>query len=118
MIYRIYGHKDSTIYEPSTRKAQNTGKDEILEVTKFFDELGGGFTGNSRILTQFDIAELSQSIVSGDVTGSEFRLNLTSTEEIEIPAEYTLEIYPVSLPKQQPDIATAIADCHSKTGAG
>jgi len=96
MIYRIYGHKDSTIYEPSTRKAQNTGKDEILEVTKFFDELGGGFTGNSRILTQFDIAELSQSIVSGDVTGSEFRLNLTSTEEIEIPAEYTLEIYPVS----------------------
>ena len=96
MIYRIYGHKDSTIYEPSTRKAQNTGKDEILEVTKFFDELGGGFTGNSRILTQFDIAELSQSIVSGDVTGSEFRLNLTSTEEIENPAEYTLEIYPVS----------------------
>lgn len=96
MIYRIYGHKDSTIYEPSTRKAQNTGKDEILEVTKFFDELDGSFIGNSRILTQFDITELSQSISSGEITGSEFRLNLTSTEEIEIPAEYTLEIYPVS----------------------
>lgn len=96
MIYRIYGQKDSTIYEPTARKAQNTGKDEILEVTKFFDDLDGSFTGNSRILTQFDITELSQSIASGDITGSEFILNLTSTEEIEIPAEYTLDIYPVS----------------------
>ena len=96
MIYRIYGQKDSTIYEPTARKAQNTGKDEILEVTKFFDDLDGSFTGNSRILTQFDITDLSQSIASGDITGSEFILNLTSTEEIEIPAEYTLDIYPVS----------------------
>ena len=38
MIYRIYGQKDSTIYEQNTRKAQNSGLDEVLEVTKFFDE--------------------------------------------------------------------------------
>ena len=38
MIYRIYGEKDTTIYELNTRKTQNTGLDEVLEVTKFFDE--------------------------------------------------------------------------------
>ena len=36
MIYRIYGQKDSTIYEQTARKAQNTGKDEILEIGKFY----------------------------------------------------------------------------------
>ena len=29
MIYRIYGHKDATIYEENLRKEQNTGEDEI-----------------------------------------------------------------------------------------
>ena len=38
MIYRIYGQKDTTIYEQNARKDQNTGKDEILEVTKFYDD--------------------------------------------------------------------------------
>ena len=38
MIYRIYGQKDATIYEQTNRTAQNTGADEILEVTKFYDE--------------------------------------------------------------------------------
>ena len=33
MIYRIYGEKDTTIYELNNRKAQNTGLDEVLEVT-------------------------------------------------------------------------------------
>ena len=65
MIYRIYGQKDSTIYEQSARKTQNTGKDEILEVTKFFDELTNtDWIGNSRILTQFDYSDVSASIVN------------------------------------------------------
>ena len=29
MIYRIYPQKDTTIYEDSTRKFQNVGKDEV-----------------------------------------------------------------------------------------
>ena len=37
MIYRIYPKKDATIYEDTARKNQNTGKDEILEVGKFYD---------------------------------------------------------------------------------
>ena len=37
MIYRIYSNKDTTIYEDSNRKAQNVGKDQILEVGKLYD---------------------------------------------------------------------------------
>lgn len=98
MIYRIYGQKDSTIYEQSARKTQNTGKDEILEVTKFFDELTNTkWIGNSRILTQFNLTPISQSIVDGDISGStKYYLNLTSTEETEAQAEYDLNVYPVS----------------------
>ena len=98
MIYRIYGQKDSTIYEQNARKSQNTGKDEILEITKFFDEdTNELWVGNSRILTQFDITPISESIVSGDISGStKYYLNLTSTEEDEVLAEYTLNVYPIS----------------------
>jgi hypothetical protein len=98
MIYRIYGQKDSTIYEQSARKTQNTGKDEILEVTKFFDELTNTkWIGNSRILTQFNLTPISQSIVDGDISGStKYYLNLTSTEETEAQAEYDLNVYLVS----------------------
>ena len=97
MIYRIYGQKDSTIYENNTRKAQNTGLDEILEVTKIFSEDGSTFIGNSRILTQFDLAEISKSIADGTITGTpQYKLNLTSAQQLEIPAEYNLEVYPVS----------------------
>lgn len=98
MIYRIYGQKDSTIYEQNARKSQNTGKDEILEITKFFDEdTNELWVGNSRILTQFDITPISESIVSGDISGStKYYLNLTSIEEDEVLAEYTLNVYPIS----------------------
>ena len=91
MIYRIYGQKDTTIYELNTRKSQNTGLDEGLEVTKFFDEDSNTiFTGNSRILTQFDLTDISQSIVAGDIpTSSIYQLNLTSIENSEVQSEYT-----------------------------
>lgn len=98
MIYRIYAQKDTTIYEQTTRRAQNTGADEILEVTKFYDELTDEtFEGNSRILIQFDITSISQSIASGDISSSaKFYLNLTSTEQNEVRSEYQLDIYQVS----------------------
>ena len=98
MIFRIYGQKDSTIYEQTTRRAQNTGVDEILEVTKFYDEeTEKTFIGNSRILVQFDISNISQSIVDGDISpNAKFYLNLTSTEENEVQSEYQLDIRQVS----------------------
>lgn len=98
MIYRIYGQKDTTIYEQNARKLQNTGKDEILEITKFFDEdTNQVWIGNSRILTQFDISSISASIASGEISGDKkFYLNLTSVDELEVQSEYTLNVYQVS----------------------
>lgn len=98
MIYRIYPYKDTTIYEATNSKFQNTGKDEILEVTKFYDELGGNnFIGNSRILIQFDLSDITD-MINADIipTSSEFYLNLTSTEQTEVLTEYSLEVYTVS----------------------
>lgn len=34
--------------------------------------------------------------MSGDITASEFKLNLTSTEANEVLTEYALEVYPIS----------------------
>ena len=97
MIYRIYGQKDSTIYENTIRKAQNTGLDEILEVSKIFNEDGTSPIGNSRILTQFDLAEISKSIADGTIASiPQYKLNLTSVQAAEVPAEYNLEVYPIS----------------------
>ena len=92
MIYRIYGQKDTTIYEESARTKQNAGSDEVLEITKFSstDDISK-IIGNSRILLQHDITSISESISSGEISGStKFYLNLTSVQETEIPASYTL----------------------------
>jgi len=98
MIYRIYGQKDTTIYEQNFRNDQNTGKDEILEVTKFYDDDSDSiWIGNSRVLTQFNLTPISQSLVSGDISKNiKYKLNLTSVEENEVQSEFDLDIFPVS----------------------
>lgn len=97
MIYRIYPKKDATIYEDTARKNQNTGKDEILEVGKFYDPTNPStLIGNSRVLIQFDLDTISNLISNGDISGSiKYYLNLESTEEKEIASNYTLYVYPV-----------------------
>jgi len=98
MIYRIYGQKDTTIYELNTRKEQNTGLDEVLEVTKFFDEESNSVhMGNSRILSKFDLTEISKSISLNEIPSTaNYQLNLTSVGDDEVETEYTLEVYPIS----------------------
>jgi len=99
MIYRTYAQKDTTIYEERSRTNQNTGGDQILEVSKIFNPITNNWVGNSRILSKFDISAISQSIVNGSISGSgdtEFYLNLTSVEEVEVNAEYSLEVFPIS----------------------
>ena len=98
MIYRIYGQKDTTIYEQNARKNQNAGNDEILEITKFFDdETNNLWIGNSRILTQFNLTPISDLISNGDISGTKkFYLNLTSIDENEVQSEYTLDVRQVS----------------------
>ena len=97
MIYRIYPKKDATIYEDTLRKNQNTGKDEILEVGKFYDPTNPStLIGNSRILIEFDLNTISNLISNGDISGSiKYYLNLESAEEKEIASTYDLYVYPV-----------------------
>tara|TARA_R110000764_G_scaffold27854_3_gene65654 strand:+ start:622 stop:2637 length:2016 start_codon:yes stop_codon:yes gene_type:complete len=95
MIYRIYGQKDTTIYELTTRKAQNTGLDEILEVSKVYED--GLFVGNTRILSKFDLTEISKSVSTNEIPSTaEYQLNLTSVREGGVLSEYELEVYPIS----------------------
>ena len=95
MIYRIYPSKDSTIYEDTSRKYQNTGKDEILEVGKFYDTDNTTLLGNSRALVQFDLSDISQSIVNGQITSPQYRLNMEVVEESQVPSSYDLYVFPI-----------------------
>ena len=90
MIYRIYPSKDATLYEDTPRKVQNTGKDEILEIGKFYDTNNTTLLGNSRALLEFDLTSISQSIVSGDITSPQYRLRLENIENREIQSDYDL----------------------------
>ena len=95
MIYRVYPSKDTTLYEDSSRKLQNTGKDEILEIGKFYDTDNTTLLGNSRALIEFDITDISSSIVSGDITSPQYRLRLENIESREIESNYDLYVYPI-----------------------
>lgn len=83
MIYAINARKDTSIYE--NNRILNTGDDEILELSKALYP-----TTNSRMLLQFDMDAVSESIASGEYTGSAFYLKLSATEPMEIPLEYTI----------------------------
>ena len=95
MIYRIYSNKDTTLYEDTTRKAQNVGKDEILEVGKLYDTDNATLLGNSSALVQFDLTEISSSIVDGTITSPQYRLRLENIESREIQDNYDLFVYPI-----------------------
>lgn len=95
MIYRIYPSKDTTLYEDSSRKEQNTGKDEILEIGKFYDTDNTSLLGNSRALIGFDLSSISSSIVSGEITSPQYRLRLENIESREIQSNYDLYVFPI-----------------------
>ena len=95
MIYRIYSNKDTTLYEDSNRKAQNVGKDEILEVGKLYDSDNTTLLGNSRALVQFNLSEISRSVSAGTITSPHYRLRLENIESREIQDNYNLFVYPI-----------------------
>tara|TARA_R110000803_G_scaffold59522_5_gene118223 strand:+ start:2372 stop:4462 length:2091 start_codon:yes stop_codon:yes gene_type:complete len=95
MIYRIYPKKDATLYEDTPRKKQNTGKDEILEIGKLYDTNNTLLLGNSRALLEFNLNDISQSIVLGDITSPQYRLRLENIEQREIQSSYDLYAYPL-----------------------
>lgn len=83
--------KDASVYLQQPN--QNTGLDEILEVSKIYY---GSVKDISRALIQFDISYISQSIVNGSAKLDEVKLLMKETESEEIPLEYTLYAYPIS----------------------
>lgn len=96
MIYRIYPLKDTTIYEDSSRKLQNTGRDEILEVGKFYDTDNETLLGNSRVLLQFDLSPIKSMIDDGEITGNiNYSLHMENTEIRELRVPYDLYIFPL-----------------------
>lgn len=104
MYKTIYPSKDSTLY--SQVKEQNTGLDQIIEISK--NTVGApsvegdstvyySSTYNSRIFIQFDLTEISSSIVSGNIReDARYYLVLKATEAESVPVNYTLYAYPVS----------------------
>ena len=91
MYQFITALKDATIYKQ--QETQNTGLDEILEVSKTYI---GALKEISHPLLKFDLTSISSSIVSGDVTASSVDLILKECESQEVPTEYTIYAHVIS----------------------
>jgi len=91
MYYFLTASKDASIY--LQQPTQNTGLDEILEVSKTYY---GNLKDVAHSLIKFETTPLSQSIVSGDITMSSAELILRECESSEIPLDYTIYAYQVS----------------------
>lgn len=74
MIYSIFPKADTTCYERYPTK--NTGLDEILELEKIVSSSTIAGLHNTRILMDFGLYSLSQSLVASSITPDKFYLNL------------------------------------------
>jgi len=91
MIYFEVASQDASIYK--IQPTQNTGLDEILEVSKTY------IAGNldiAHVLIKFDLTDISASITSGAITVSAATLNLKQTAGEFLPVEFSLYAYPVA----------------------
>ena len=94
MHYFIYPEIDTTLYQKSS--SMNTGLDEIVEVTKTMNQSGGNVRV-SRILTQFDLSEISASMVRGTIASdAKFYLNMYDANPTNLSYSQSLYAYPVS----------------------
>jgi hypothetical protein len=88
----------SSTIDGTSFKDQNFGRDQILEVKKFY--YNNSFDHQSRVLVQFsgtDFTEVSQSINDGTITDPKFYLRLYEAEgNSELSEEYKLAIQPIS----------------------
>lgn len=91
MYYFITASKDASIY--LQQPTQNTGLDEILEVSKTYY---GNLKDVAHSLIKFDTTQLSTLISSGEVTMSSAELILRECESNEIPLDYIIYAYQVS----------------------
>ena len=96
MHYFEFGKRDASIYSGGTTGSINTGLDEILEINKVVNN--NGTVGNvSRVLIDFDLAYISQSIQDGKIPSTaKYYLNLFDATSEEVEAEQRLHVYMVS----------------------
>ena len=95
MYHFIYPSKDTYIYELNTNSEKNFGGDTNLVLKKDFD--GESLNGVSRVLLQFDLTELSQSLVSTDIpTSAKYFLKLYEQKTSELSPAYSLATFPLS----------------------
>ena len=94
MHYFIFPEFDTTLYQASA--SRNTGLDEILEIEKTMNQSGGNVRV-SRILIKFDLAEISRSIVRGQIaTDAKYYLNMYDANPTELSYSQSLYAYPIS----------------------
>tara|TARA_Y100001963_G_C6779645_1_gene449186 strand:- start:739 stop:1983 length:1245 start_codon:yes stop_codon:yes gene_type:complete len=92
----IFSQKDSWISELTA--SQNHGGDEVLELQKYFNTTdSASYTyGITRILTQFDITDISKSMASSEIHDAKFFLRLYSTDSSHLSANYSMSAFPLS----------------------
>jgi len=97
MIHRINIFKDATLYEDSL--LQNTGGDEILEVSKTSTVSTALINLNSRFLLQPDLTEVNNLISAGVIPGvgnRKFVLNLYNTFNAPIGDSFSIDLHAIS----------------------
>ena len=95
MIYSITSSVDATMYEQYENR--NTGLDEVVQIEKIISESSTNNTFNSRILTKFDLENISQSIVDGHIAPTfTAKLKLYTHQAVAIPYTYQISAYAVS----------------------
>mgnify|MGYP003117665578 CR=1 FL=1 len=96
MYYFIYPSKDAYIYELNDNSEKNFGGDGNLVLKKDIDG-SKTLNGVSRILLEFDVNELSESIVKSDIpTDAQYYLKLYEQKTSELSIEYSLASFPLS----------------------
>ena len=100
MIYSIKANRDTTIYESTS--SMNTGIDEVLEISKIVSASNTANTFNSRILIDFDLNNVSQSLSTGVIStypglaSPKYMLNLYTLQASSIDYQYGIQAFPVS----------------------
>tara|TARA_Y100000593_G_C4298582_1_gene332071 strand:+ start:695 stop:1864 length:1170 start_codon:yes stop_codon:yes gene_type:complete len=95
MHYYIYSSKSTYISELTS--SRNFGGDQILELEKNMNHDLSEVKGVNRILTQFDLTEVSKSYITDEINDPRFYLRLYETEgNKEMTPSYTLSAYPLS----------------------
>lgn len=91
MRYFVTSSKDASIY--TDYENQNASRDQILDLFKYETS---EVSKRSRVLIQFDLSNISQSISDGIVTNPTFSLDLKTTVARELQSDFVLSVHPIS----------------------